>query len=79
MGRVAFKPYLDAASDLWDPLSVYWCRGLGDCDHIVKDVAEWPEGNPDLADARRRVGSRVRRVWRDLIIVRLVDAWALAG
>lgn len=74
IGRVAFKPHLDSASALWEGLATYWGQGPGYRSRVVGDVKHWFEQTQELADARRKVETRLREAWRSLILGRLKAA-----
>lgn len=78
IGRIAFKPHLDAASDLWDGLAIYWGMGPGYRHRVVADVTNWFEHTAELAEARRRVEARLRRAWRELVVDRLNESASLS-
>jgi transcriptional regulator with XRE-family HTH domain len=78
IGRVAFKPHLDSASDLWVGLSVYWGQGSGYRMKVIADVKDWFDHTEELADARTRVESRLRESWRELVTQRLISAMQLS-
>lgn len=77
IGRVVFKPYIDAASDLWRDLRSYWGQGPGYRARVVADLATWFEETEELADARKRVETRLKDAWRGLILDRLTAASAI--
>lgn len=70
IGRLAFKPYLDAAPDLWRALTAYWGQGAGYRAKVVSEINSWFE-TEELGEARRRVEVRLRDAWRTLILDRL--------
>ncbi|MBI3700087.1 MAG: helix-turn-helix transcriptional regulator [Afipia sp.] len=74
IGRVAFKPYLDSASDLWKGLAAYWGQGSGYRSKVLADISRWFEETEEVGEARRRVETRLREAWRGLVINRLKAA-----
>ncbi|MBN9594905.1 MAG: helix-turn-helix transcriptional regulator [Afipia sp.] len=74
IGRVVFKPYIDSASDLWRDLRSYWGQGSGYRSRVVADINRWFEEEDELADARRRVETRLKEAWRSLVLDRLLAA-----
>jgi transcriptional regulator with XRE-family HTH domain len=78
IGRVAFKPYLDSAPDLWKGLAAYWGQGTGYRAKVVAEINRWFEQTEELAEARRRVETRLREAWRTLILGRLRSATEVA-
>jgi transcriptional regulator with XRE-family HTH domain len=74
IGRSAFKPYLDSASDFWGGLRNYWGQGGGYRSRVAKDVREWFEQTEEIAEARRRVESQLRAAWRSLVLDRMLEA-----
>lgn len=78
VGRVAFKPYLDSATNLWAGLAVYWGQGSGYRSKVATDVKDWFEGTAELADARKRVEERLFEAWSDLVLERLTAAGSLS-
>jgi len=74
IGRIAFKPYLDSASGLWEQLSDHWGKGSGYRMKVITDVKNWFEQNAQLADARLRAESRLHEAWREIVLERLRDA-----
>jgi transcriptional regulator with XRE-family HTH domain len=72
IGRLAFKPYLDSASDFWSGLREYWGQGSGYRSRIVVSVREWFEQTEEVADARRRVENQLGGAWKELVLNRLL-------
>jgi hypothetical protein len=78
IGRVVFKPYLDSASDLWRGLAAYWGQGPGYRAKVVADINQWFEETEELSDARKKVETRLREAWHNLVLDRLEAATTVA-
>jgi len=79
VGRVAFKPHLDDAIDLWEDLSRYWGRGdwaAGERyrDAVADALVQWFETNPDLVEVRRKIEARLEDAWSELVLEKLSEA-----
>jgi len=73
IGRTAFTPYLDDATDLWQKCRQRWGGGPGYRNDIADLIREWFENTPELDAARKRVESALQQSWRDLVLKPLVE------
>lgn len=79
IGRVAFKPHLDDATDLWESLSRYWGRGdwgAGERyrDAVADALLKWFEETPELVEVRRKVEARLGEAWTETVLQKLAEA-----
>jgi transcriptional regulator with XRE-family HTH domain len=79
IGRVAFKPHLESATELWDRLSELWGRGdwgAGDRyrDAIADAFLTWFEATPELVQVRQKVEERLNEAWTELVLRKLSGA-----
>ena len=72
LGRVAFKPHLDEANELWRQCYKRWGQGQGYRDDIADLLRNWFETFDELDEARRSIDSGLSQAWQELVLDRLV-------
>lgn len=74
LGRVVFKPHLDAANDLWTRCTSRWGAGGGYRDDVANIMQEWFETDLWLDEARRSIDVGLQQAWREIVMANIVAA-----
>ncbi len=68
LGRVAFKPYLDEANELWRRCVGRWGEGSGYRGEVAEMLQNWFETDGELDSARRSIDSGLNQAWREMVL-----------
>ena len=79
LGRVAFKPYLDEANELWRRCVGRWGEGGGYRGEVADMLQNWFETEGELDSARRIIDSGLNQAWREIVLGSLLAVTKVDG